>query len=164
MISRDYEVKRIQEDEIEIAYQLCKGNPQYYEACPPFVSLESIKQDMISLPPGKISEDKYYLGYWKEGSLVAILDLIMEYPNKETAYIGFFMMDQSIQCLGIGSKLIIELLNYLSKSFQFVQLGYILGNHQSEWFWLKNGFKKTGEIKKAELYEIVIMEINLLEG
>lgn len=43
---------------------------------------ESILDDMEALPPGKSREDKYYVGFFGGGSLAAIVDLILGYPEK----------------------------------------------------------------------------------
>ncbi|MEG1782750.1 MAG: hypothetical protein RR253_05840 [Oscillospiraceae bacterium] len=53
-------------------------------------------------------------------------------------------------------------MHYLKESgFSFVRLGYAKGNRQSEKFWLKNGFEKTGTEVPAENYVIVSMEKQL---
>ena len=48
--------------------ELCSKNTLYYEYCPPFVSHESIEEDMNAIPP--------------ENKLLAVLDLIDGYPDR----------------------------------------------------------------------------------
>ena len=38
-------------------------------------------------------EDKYYLGFFAGDELVAVMDLILNYPKADIAFIGFFMMN-----------------------------------------------------------------------
>ena len=76
---------------------LCRQNDLYYQYCPPFVTEDSIRKDMAALPPGKTANDKYYVGYFDEHRLVAVMGFIMGYPDKGTSFIGFFMTDASIQ-------------------------------------------------------------------
>ena len=76
----------------------------YYEYGPPPVSENSILSDMAALPEGKTSDDKYYIGYYDDGVLIAIMDIIMHFPEQNVAWIGFFMTKACIQHQGIGSE------------------------------------------------------------
>ena len=49
-------------------------------------------------------EQKYYIGFFENSMLVAIMDLIDGYPNSNSAFIGFFMMSRTLQGVGIGSR------------------------------------------------------------
>ncbi len=44
---------------------------------------------MCALPLCKSMDDKYYIGYFENGCLIAVMDLIDGYPNAGTAFIGF---------------------------------------------------------------------------
>ena len=78
--------------------------------------------------------------------LVAVLDLILDYPQEGTAYLGFFMTKKAVQGRGIGSALIGELLNELRKAdCKKARLAVDRGNPQSKAFWEKNGFALMGE-------------------
>lgn len=154
----DYEVKAAREEDVPDILRLCRGNPVYYRYCPPEVSEENIRGDMVKLPPNKGMEDKLYLCLRNKGRLAAVIDLILKYPDGETAFIGFFMVDRDFQGKGVGSRIVGELLRRLEKEFSRVRLGYVKGNEQSRRFWEKNGFVPTGAISKQELYEIVMME------
>ncbi|MFA9465002.1 MAG: GNAT family N-acetyltransferase [Velocimicrobium sp.] len=101
---------------------------------------------MEVLPPEKSKSDKYYLGYFENDVLIAVLDLITGYPNKSTAYIGLFMVDIKVQGKGIGTKIIEELCDYLKNTgYKRVELAWVKGNPQSEKFWIKNNFNIIGE-------------------
>lgn len=161
-LSAKYLVKRIEDADIPEVFALCKGNSLYYQYCPPPVTKESIKKDMLALPPGKTMADKYYLGYYLDGLLIAVMDLIAGYPHAETAFIGFFMMDQRWQGKNIGTEIIAEACRCLKGAgFSEVRLGYAKGNFQAEAFWLKNRFEKTGVENQAENYVSVYMRRGL---
>ena len=49
------------EEDIPEILALCEKNTLYYRYCPPFVSEQSIRDDMNALPPGKTVSDKYYV-------------------------------------------------------------------------------------------------------
>ena len=72
-LSAKYLVRPLKEADIPEVFALCQGNPLYYQFCPPAVTKESIKRDMAALPEGKTLADKYYLGYYSDGLLIAVL-------------------------------------------------------------------------------------------
>lgn len=159
LLSTEYLVKQIETVDIPDVFALCKSNPLYYQYCPPSLTIESVQKDLTALPKGKTLEDKYYLGFYKNEFLIAVMDLIYKYPNEKTAFIGFFMTDKRIQGNGIGTAIITETCQYFKKTgLSFVRLGYVKGNPQSESFWIKNHFDKTGIEVQTENYVIVVMQ------
>lgn len=153
--SDQYLVRRLEEDDIEEIYELCSKNTVYYQYCPPFVTRESIADDMKALPPDKDISDKYYIGYYIEEKLIAVMDLIWGYPDKDTAFIGFFMTDVTIQNSGIGSRIIHDLCSNLKGlGFSNVRLGWVKGNPQAEHFWHKNRFNETGMLYDKGCYTV----------
>ena len=93
--------------------------------------------------------------------MVALMDLILAYPDKETCWIGLLMVHQKYQYQGVGSRVVKEALSYLHNFYKTVRLGYIATNKQSEHFWLKNGFHPTGEEYPKPGYVIKVMEKHL---
>lgn len=159
LLSARYAVRRLGSADLPALYRLCAGNPLYYRYCPPPVTRRSLRQDMRSLPPGKSEADKYYLGFFDGAALVAVMDLILAYPNPQTAFVGFFMMDAARQGRGEGSALIEEAAGALGRAgFAALRLGYVKGNPQSEAFWRKNRFLPTGAESRSPAYTIVLME------
>ncbi|SFQ49630.1 hypothetical protein SAMN02910358_02466 [Lachnospiraceae bacterium XBB1006] len=99
-LSDKYEVRKLSESDIPDIFALCKENTLYYQYCPPFVTQDSIREDMNVLPPGKQMEDKHYIGFFDHNKLIAIMDLIERFPDEKTAFIGFFMTNVLIQKRG----------------------------------------------------------------
>ena len=162
LLSNKFQVRYIEEYDIQKVYSLCKGNPMYYRYCPPNVTVQGIKNDMVSLPKNKKPEDKYYIGFYHDNELFAVMDLISKYPDEETAFIGFFMMNQEHQGKGEGTNIITDICRYLKNiGFLRIKLGYAKGNPQSEMFWIKNHFIKTGIETQADGYVVVLMERQL---
>lgn len=145
-MSTEFEVRILEKSDVDIVYDLSIKNSVYYQYHPLMVTRESILEDMDALPPGKILNDKYYIGFFERDKLIAVMDLIMDYPKKKTAFIGLFMMDVNYQNKGIGSKVIGEVLSYLKlENYENIRLGVDKGNLQSSSFWNKNGFVTVGE-------------------
>lgn len=161
-ISNKYNVRRLDGSDVNTVLELCSKNTLYYQYCPPLITKEGVIQDMEVLPPGKTKSDKYYLGYFENDVLIAVLDLITGYPNESTAYIGLFMLDIKVQGQGIGTKIIEELCEYLKNTgFQRVELAWVKGNLQSEKFWIKNNFNDIGERSSNAAEHVIVAEREL---
>ena len=150
-LSKRYTVRKLNLDDVQMIYAFCKRNTQYYEYCGKEPSIELIERDIEITPPGIPIEQKYYIGFFDNGKLVAVMDLVDGYPICDYVYIGFFMMDCELQGNGIGSKIVSESLEYLSEQgFQKCQLGIDKDNPQSNHFWRKNGFEIIREVEIEE--------------
>lgn len=88
-LSHSYAVRKLTEQDLPRLLTLCEQNPQYYRHCPPNASLSSLQEDMTALPPQKTVDDKYYIGFFDGDTLIAVMDLILQYPNEETAFSDF---------------------------------------------------------------------------
>ena len=160
--SSEYRVRKMTEEDISSVLKLYRGNPDYFVYCPPEASAESVRADMRALPPGKTPEDKYFIGFFQDGFLVAVMDLIDRYPDDDTAFIGLFMVARERQGAGVGTGILSGCLQSLKREgYSRVRLGYVQGNPQARAFWRKNHFCPTGVRRAQELYTIVEMERKL---
>lgn len=151
ILSNQYFVRFLTENDIDLVIDLCKGNPLFYEHTIARPTKENILEDMRLTPPGIDLKDKYYVGYFDNETLVAVLDLIDGWPSKEIAYIGFFMMNHSYQGKNIGSSIIKELSIFLkSINVKYLRLAVDDGNPQSWHFWYKNGFESVKSVTTDE--------------
>ena len=157
-----FEIRKLNESDIDAVYKIMQGNPLYFQHCPPMATHKSILDDMKALPPRTTCDDKYYIGFYKEDCLVAVMDLILNFPNKETVFIGFFMMNKEFQGKGLGTEIIKECFKSLkAEGYQYIRLGFAKGNPQSEAFWMKNGFERTGVEDVQERYTVVVLQKEL---
>lgn len=140
-LSKCFFVRALETEDVDIIYDLCCQNKLFYEYHPPFVTKESILDDMNALPPGKREEDKAYIGFFEGDTLVAVMDLIYGYPTEAIVWIGFFMMNTAYQKQGIGTQLIQEAAEAIKNAgYREIRLGVDHGNPQSFAFWKKNKF------------------------
>ena len=141
-LSTAYRVRCLEEADVPQILRLCSGNPQFYQYHPPLATADSVRADIRALPPGKMPEDKFYVGYFagddlststpSEERLTAVLDLILDYPEEKTAYIGFFMVDAAMQGNGLGSRLAGEAAAYLrAQGYTKLRLGVDRGIHRA---------------------------------
>lgn len=156
-LSKTFYVRKLDKDDIVLIYDLSCKNHIYYQYHPPFVTREIILDDMKALPPGKSYDDKYYIGFFENDSLVAIMDLILDYPTKGIAFIGLFMTNIQYQHKGIGSNIISEItMSLKSLGYRKIRLGVDKGNPQSYSFWSKNNFNVISEDK------YILMELDIV--
>ena len=88
LLSKSFFVRRLGLDDVDIIYDISCKNEIFYEYHPPFVTKQSITEDMEALPPNKSYDDKYYIGFFENNTLVANMDLILDYPTEKIAFIG----------------------------------------------------------------------------
>ena len=158
-ISKDYIAKEITKDNALDAFNIMKANPLYFDNLREEASINHVYHDIEALPPNKEYKDKYYFGLYKNNDMIAIIDLIDGFPNKETAFLGFFMINKNYQLKGIGSSIIGDLASYLKcMGINYIRLGYVKTNNQSKAFWYKNDFKPTGVESRNDNYTVVILE------
>jgi len=140
--------RRLTEADAAQVCALMQGNPLFYRYHPPQPTPESIRTGMTALPPGKAMEDKWFVGFYDGDCLIAVMDLILNYPAADTAFIGLFMTDVRYQHRGVGSQIVSGLAAYLSScGCEKIRLGVDKGNPQSHAFWTKNRFQTIGEAR-----------------
>ena len=141
-INKHYSTKILNDSDVVMILELCQKNPLFYEYTEAEPTRTQIMDDMKATPPGIKLSDKYYFGFYEKDKLIAVMDLLEGYPDINTAYIGFFMVDPEYQGKQIGTAIVSETIEYLrSIGKTAVRLAIDKGNPQSTHFWIKNGFE-----------------------
>ena len=148
-LSTRYEVRRLNDSDADEILKLCKGNSLFYKYCQAEATKEQVLNDLHITPPGIDMEHKYYIGFYQNDELVAVMDLIDGYPEPDIAVIGFFMMNIAFQGKQTGTAIISEAAEYLkSIGKTAIRLAIDKGNPQSTHFWKKNGFAVIDEVDR----------------
>ncbi len=146
-LSPRYAIRRLGEADADDMLRFCQGNAQFYRYCGAEPSKARILSDMRVAPPGVDRADKYYVGFFRDGELTAVLDLIDGYPEPDIAYIGFFMMNAALQGRQIGSGIIRDVCAHLKRIGKTaVRLAIAEDNPQANHFWRKNGFRVVKKV------------------
>ena len=149
-LSKQIEVRILGDSDADSILELCRENTQFYRYCEAEPSMEQVRRDLQITPPGVGLSDKYYVGFYREGVLTAVMDLIDGYPEPDLAFVGFFMMKRERQGRQIGSAIIRETAAYLKEIGKTaIQLGIDKENPQSTHFWKKNGFHVIREVDRG---------------
>lgn len=140
-LSSQYCVRRMDDSDADAILRLCRENTLYYQYCGLEATEEAILNDLHITPPGVELSCKYYVGFFRDGSLAAVMDLIDGYPRADMAFIGFFMMNAALQGKGLGTGIVRDVCAYLKQIGKAsVRLAMAEDNPQARHFWKKNGF------------------------
>ena len=85
------------------------------------VKKADVLSDLTSIPEGVLPENKFYLGIYDVDNLVAIADVVLNFPTSKTAWLGLIMVDYDVVGQGIGGKIIEKLKQALMRE-RFKQL------------------------------------------
>lgn len=140
-LSNAYTIRRLTDADVPMLYAWMLRNDQYFRYCGGSTTPERVRQDLTLCPPGTTPAQKHYVGFFDADTLVAVMDLIDGYPDTDTAFIGFFMMNKDLQGQGTGTAIVRDALAALrALGYTAVRLGIDKENPQSNHFWRKNGF------------------------
>ena len=146
MLSGRFSVRRMDDSDADALLLFCRENVLYYQYCKAEPSREQILNDLHITPPGVGPDDKYYVGFFRDGELAAVMDYIDGYPAPDKGFIGFFMMNAALQGKQIGSGIIRDVCAYLKRTGKTaVRLAMAEDNPQAGHFWKKNGFVVIGQ-------------------
>ena len=140
-LSNLYTIRRLTDADVPMLYAWMLRNDQYFRYCGGGTTPERVRQDLTLCPPGTAPAQKHYVGFFDADTLVAVMDLIDGYPDADTAFIGFFMVNKDLQGQGTGTAIVRDALATLrALGYTAVRLGIDKENPQSNHFWRKNGF------------------------
>ena len=151
-LSSRYEVRALHDSDVDEVLAVCRENTLFYRYTDSRPEREHILRDMHTVPPDTELSQKHYIGFYSGKVLAAVMDIIDGFPEKDIAYIGFFMMNTAFQGRQIGSSIIGEVKEYLKNNgFRAARLVINKGNPQSTHFWTKNGFSVIREAEAGSL-------------
>ena len=145
-LSNQYTVRRLTSADAEAVLALAVQNEIFYRYHPPLPTVQSITEDMAALLRGTTMRDKHFVGFFEDGHLVAVMDLILDYPQSGTAFVGWFITETDGQGKGRATALMRECeVALAAQGCRKIRLAVDKGNPQSAGFWCKNGYVFTGQ-------------------
>lgn len=153
--------------DMEIALAIYQNNSYYFaKTTEEKPTLQSIKNDMVAIPPNVLEKQKEYALIKYQGKFVGVIDLIKYYPSANTHYIGLFILDKKVQGNHLGTNIMEEIIRSFKKEgINKIRLSVVLDNKKAFLFWQKLGFKVLEE-KNIELSErvkklVAVMELTI---
>ena len=166
----DFHIQKLLSSDKESAFTLCQKASDYFIITggqPP--TMDTVEGIFTDLPPGKDADSKYTFGLFNQNELIGLVDLIEDYPQEGTWWLGLMIMDPLYRGNGAGKKfhdLMLEAIlennsntdscrRYEVKS---IQLGVLDKNRRVLGFWEKLGYSIVRTVK-SDSEEIDIMEL-----
>jgi len=142
----EWDIHPVADEELEAVMALMENNPDYFEIDGNPVTMDSLRHDRVNLPPRCIPEQKHYVALWRNGKPEMVLDLVEGYPRERTLFVGFFMVERSLQRQGLG-RTVVEALPRAADGagLDSVRLGCLKGNEAGHAFWNAMGFQDLRE-------------------
>ncbi|MBR6826083.1 MAG: GNAT family N-acetyltransferase, partial [Oscillospiraceae bacterium] len=145
-LSTPHEVRQITQADIADVYSLCKSNQKYYAYTNSAPTVESLTEIITRIPEGAPHCGKHFVGFYDKDNLVAVLDLVTGYPEKDDAFIGWFMVDGHLQRKGIGSQIFADVRAAIAaQGYDYLALFCEKANTEACAFWEAQGFQKNKE-------------------
>ncbi len=157
----EYNIVPINESNIDEAFMLMKSNKYFYSRTLFHeLTIEECIEDITYIPPNTNLQQKFYVGIYREDSMIALLDYLEGYPSKNIVYIGFFILNADQHGKGLG-RYFIETFFQAAKvnGFDEVKLACYEVNERGYLFWSRMGFI-TEKISKRMVDD---RELNLIE-
>lgn len=145
-------LRPLEEGDLPLVFALYQRNTFFNSVAleaPP--TLESCREDLAALPPGREPRHKLFLGLFQGEVLAAVLDLVEGYPGEGTLYIGLLELEAQFHRQGLGTRLVRALKTAAQKAgFSSLRLGCYERNAPGLAFWNAMGFEKEGEVLREE--------------
>ena len=152
-------VRELTEVDIPSVLELYRTNMEYFALTGESPDEDTVKSDMSELPEGKSKKDKHFLGFFREGRLEGVLDILEGYPDTDTIYIGFLMTDRRKHRQGTGREIMRYAdVHFFQNKYKKIRLSVIKENRTALAFWKSLGFDFTGEEKQWRNTAVCIME------
>jgi len=140
-LSTRYAVCALTERDADAVLAIYRENGLFFRHCGARPTREQVLEDMTVTPPETARSAKHFVGFFRGGELIAVMDLIDGYPKTDIAYLGLFMLRAEEQGKQRGSAILSEAEAFLKAGgFRAIRLAINKGNPQSTHFWQKNGY------------------------
>lgn len=151
--------RRLESSDLSEMMAICSENTYYYNALGTLPTEEGMLESLEALPPGTVTSQKHFYGFFYNGELRAIVDIITGWPEKKTGYIGLMMLAVKLQGRGLGALLFSVIRDALKDAgYERIRLGCLEDNKRAYSFWIKCGFIPTGKTGEMNEKKIIVLE------
>ncbi len=109
---------------------------------------KDVNEFFEDLPPGKNMDDKYLFGVYYKETLIGVIDLVHDYPEKGEWIIGLMLLHPSERGKGLGKAIhdvIVDIAN--ENKVKKLRIGVVKQNKKALEYWKHIGYK---EIKRTQ--------------
>ena len=153
-------------DEDRIQNFLIECEDYQYMECGRAVQPGDAHTYLFDLPPGKSLDDKFTFAIEEKSRIVAILDLMRGYKDKNSWWIGLLLISPAMRGKGLGRRIVDYLVKNLSAiGVHQIQLAVLEENSAGYVFWQKMGFQQIevihGRRHGLKIHNLLVLSRNL---
>lgn len=132
-----------------ISYKFALKTTDYFKDWQQTPTIAEVIQDFFWEIPSEVNPDqKEVFGIFVQNTMIGILDLLHDYPEKETSVLGLLALCPDYRNRGYGQKAYDFAESRIKDRGQTsFRLGVLVDNHVAQTMWHKQGFHK---IKQTE--------------
>ena len=145
-----YKILKLTKDNAGELQKLLEQSNDYYKlAFQRDVESNDAQELLTMLPEGKTSENKFNYGIYDSNELIGVIDLIKDYPEEKTWFLGLLLINPHQRGNGLGAKVFNSLQSNLKNTdAKKIKLSVVEQNIKALDFWKKLNFKEIE--KKVE--------------
>jgi GNAT superfamily N-acetyltransferase len=167
ILDNNYFIRMLHVEDETILQHLCESCLDYFEIVEGrFPEKDAGREILNDLPPGWTFKDKRIFGCFNEqDSLIGVIDILADYPDKGEWIIGLMMIDPSERGKGLGKLLHEFIKDYVLKyKADKLRIGVVEENTKAAVFWKSLGYF---EVKRVNMsygnkdHVVVVMNLRL---
>ncbi|WP_137642977.1 GNAT family N-acetyltransferase [Lactiplantibacillus modestisalitolerans] len=123
-------------------------NPAYHRYFTPEpLTATEIQRDLTAHPEGVVAAQKQVFGFYLANRLVAVLDLLNQYPQERFLFVGLLMVNKTYQRKTIGTVIMTGLMAAAQQAgIVAIQLTRVTADTASATFWRQLGFEDGDQL------------------
>ncbi len=144
----NFKIKLLTLNDQEALLQLEQSNPEYhrYFSADP-LTIEEVQRDLTAHPESLAAEQKQVFGFYLANHLVAVLDVLNQYPQEQFVFIGLLMVNRTYQRKTIGKVIMTGFMQAaLQSNVVALQLTRVSSDTASQTFWKRLGFEDGDQL------------------
>ena len=140
----------LRNDDAKMLDEFIIANRDFFETLTPNWATEYTGENILASPTGIKQTDRHLWGIFDGEKLIAIIDLIANFPSQKTWSLGQFIIDKNYRLKGIGIYLYDRVQTYilLNSDCGSIRITVPTSNTVAMQFWKRNGFESVRLIKQ----------------
>ncbi|MCM8607341.1 MULTISPECIES: GNAT family N-acetyltransferase [Lactiplantibacillus] len=144
----DFEIRLLTLADQEDLLRLEQSNPQYHQYFSPEpLTMTEVQHDLTAHPDELAAAQKQVFGFYLAHRLVAVVDLLNQYPQEQFLFIGLLMVNRAYQRKSVGRIIVTGLMQAaLASNIKVIQLTRVTADEGVARFWEGLGFEDGNQL------------------
>lgn len=144
----DFEIRLLTLADQEALLKLEQSNPRYHQYFSPEpLTMTEVQHDLTAYPDELAAAQKQVFGFYLAHRLVAVLDVLNQYPQEQFLFVGLLMVNKAYQRKSVGRVIVTGLMQAaLQANITAIQLTRVTADEGVARFWQKLGFEDGNQL------------------